>query len=127
MARADQKPEVEGHAEEREPSHQEPGDRTGFEREFEAIGERMDRRLGGAHIGTHGYVHADEARRPRKHSADEEPDRHRPPEEIRQDEEDHDSDQADRGVLAFEISLCAFAHGRRDLLHSRTARIGGEH
>src|SRR6476660_9551739 len=53
MAGADQEPEVEGDAEEGQPGHQESGDRAGFEREFEAIGERMDRRLGGAHIGTH--------------------------------------------------------------------------
>ena len=57
----------------------------------------------------------------------EKPERHQPAEEVREDEKDHDADDADRGVLALEIGLRAFAHRRRDLLHPRVARIRLEH
>ena len=127
MARADEETEIESNAEEREAGDQQPGDRAGLEGQLQSIRERTNRRLGGAHIGTHRHVHADEARCPREYRADQESNRHRPSEEIRQDKEDHDPDYADRGVLAFEISLCAFAHRRCDLLHPRAARVGRQH
>ena len=53
-----------------------------------------------------------------------EADRDQPAEEIADDEEDHDADDADGGVLALEIGLRALAHGRRDLLHFGAAGIG---
>ena len=127
MARADEKTEIERDAEERQASDQQPSDGAGFERQLEPIGERTDRRLGGAHVGAYGHVHADEAGCPREYRADQESNRHRGAEEIRKDEEDHDSDHADRGVLALEISLRAFAHGRGDLLHPRAAWISREY
>ena len=48
-------------------------------------------------------------------------------EEVGREREDHDADDADRGVLALEIGLRAFAHGGRDLLHPRIAGIRFHH
>ena len=127
MPRADEITEIERDAEQRQAGDQEAGDGARLESELESIGERADRGLGGAHIGAHGDVHADEAGGARKHRADEEPERHQPAEEVREDEKDHDADDADRGVLALEIGLRAFAHRGRDLLHPRVARIRLEH
>ncbi len=76
MARADKKTEIEGDAEERQASDQQPGDGAGFERQLEPICERTDRRLGGAHVGAYGHVHADEAGYPREYRADQESNRH---------------------------------------------------
>ena len=127
MPRADQIAEIEGDAEKREAGDQKPGNGAGLERELEAVGERADRGLGGADIGAHRDVHADEAGGTREHRADQESERHQPAEEVRKDEKDHHADDADRGVLALEIGLRAFAYRRRDLLHPRVARIRLEH
>ena len=51
-----------------------------------------------------------------------EADRHQPAEQIADDQEDHDADDGDGGVLALEIGLRAFAHRRGDLLHPRRCR-----
>ena len=58
---AGEKAEIDGDAEEREARHQQAGDRARLERHLEAAGERADRRLGGADVGAHRHVHADEA------------------------------------------------------------------
>ena len=120
-------PEIERDAEQREAGDQQAGDGARLERELEAVGERADRGLRGAHIGAHRDVHADEAGGAREHRADQEAERHQPAEEVADDEEDHDADDADRGVLALEIGLRAFAYGRRDLLHPRVAGVRLEH
>src|SRR5262249_26541739 len=60
-AGADKKPEIERAAEQRQAGDQQPGDSARLECQFEPIRERTDRRLGGAHVGAHRYVHADEA------------------------------------------------------------------
>ena len=109
--------EIEGHPEESEPGDEEPGDRSGAEREFEAAGERADRRLRGAHIGAHRYVHADEPGRARQNGANGKADAHQPAEEIADDDEDHDADDADRRVLPPQIGLRALAYRRSYLLH----------
>src|SRR6516225_93612 len=76
VARADEKTEIERDAEQRQAGDQQPGDSARLERQFEPIRERTDRRLGGAHVGAHRYVHADEAGCPREHRADQKSNRH---------------------------------------------------
>ena len=44
-----------------------------------------------------------------------------PAEQIADDQEDHDADDGDGGVLALQIGLRAFAHGGGDLLHPGVA------
>ena len=123
---ADQKSEIDRDAQEREASDQQPGDGAGLECQFKPAGERANGGLRGADVGAHRDVHADEAGQARQHRADQEADRDQGAEEVPDDGEDHDADEADRGVLALEIGLRAFAHRRRDLLHSCIAGIGGE-
>ena len=123
MARAGEIAEIERDAEEREAGHQHPGDGAGLEGNFEAAGERADRGLGGAHIGTDRHVHADEAGQPRQYRADRKSNCDEPAEEVANDEKDDDADDRDRGVLPLEIGLRALAHRRGYLLHLGTAGI----
>ena len=51
----------------------------------------------------------------------------RQPEQVGEDEKDDDADNGDRRVLAREIGRGAFLDRRRDFLHARGARVGGEH
>ncbi len=125
--RSGEEAEIEGDAEQREACDQQPGDGAGLEGELEAAGKRSDRRLGGANIGAHRDVHADEAGQAREDRADQEADRDQASEEVPDDQEDHDPDDRDGGVLALEIGLCALTHGARDFLHTRIAGIGREH
>ena len=71
-------------------------------------------------------VHADEAGRAGEDSADRKADRDKEPEEVGEQREDDDADQADGGVLAPQIGLCALAHGGSDFLHPRITGIGGK-
>ncbi len=121
--RAGQDRVVDGDAEQREAGDQHAGDGAGLEGELKPAGKRGDRGLRGAHVGAHRDVHADEAGGARKHRADQEADADQPAEQIADDQEDHDADDADGGVLALEIGLRAFAHGGRDLLHPRAAGV----
>src|SRR5215475_14666883 len=123
MERAGEETEIERDAEESEPGYKEASNGAGFERDFEAAGERADRGLGGAHIGADRHVHADEASQPRQRRTDRKSDRNQPTEEVADDEKDHDADDCDRRVLPLEISLCAFAHRRGYLLHPGAAGI----
>jgi Na+/H+-translocating membrane pyrophosphatase len=81
----------------------------------------------GADVGAHRDVHADEAGRAREHRADQEADRNLQAEEVSQQDKDDDADDTDRGVLAAQIGLRAFAHRGGDFLHPCVARIGAEH
>ena len=118
---------VASDAEQRQAGHEHAGDGAGLEGKLKAAGERADRRLGGADVGAHRHVHADEARHAREHRADQEADADEPAEQIADDQEDHDADDGDGGVLALEIGLRAFAHRGGDLLHPGVARIGLHH
>src|SRR5919205_166247 len=61
---------VEGDAQQREAGDQHPGHRARLEGHVEAAAERGRGGLGGAHVGPHRDVHADEAGRARQHGAD---------------------------------------------------------
>ncbi len=41
-----------------------------------------------------------------------------------EDDQDHDADDADRGVLAVEVGAGALLHGGGNLLHARGAGVG---
>ncbi len=82
----------------------------------------MARRFRRAHIGAHGYVHADVAGQARKCGTDEVADRHLPAEDEERDDENHHADNRDGGVLAVEIGPRALLNRGRDLLHSGGAR-----
>ena len=121
------KGEVKRHAEQRQARDQHAGDSAGAECDFKSAGERADRRLRGAHIGADRDVHADEARRSGQDRADRKTDRDQPAEEIADDEEDHDADNGDGGVLPLQIGLRALAHRGGDLLHLLVAGVGRQH
>jgi hypothetical protein len=127
MHGAGEEAEIERHAEQREARHQEAGDGAGLERDLEAAGERRDRGLRGAHIGAHRDVHADEAGEAREHRPDGEADADQPAEENADDQEDHDADDADGGVLPPQIGLRALAHRRGNFLHPGAAGIRSHH
>ena len=59
--------------------------------------------------------------------ADRKADGDEPAEEIADDEEDHDADDGDRGVLPPQIGLRALAHRRGYFLHLGAAGIGPHH
>ena len=63
----------------------------------------------------------------RQNGADGEADGDQPAEEIADDEEDHDADDGDGGVLPLEIGLRALADRGGDLLHLFAAGIGRQH
>ncbi len=105
--RAGQDGVVAGDAEQRQAGHEHAGDGAGLEGELKPAGERADRGLRGAHVGAHRHVHADEAGHAREHRADQEADADQPAEQIADDQEDHDADDGDGGVLALEIGLRA--------------------
>ena len=124
VQRADEEAEIERDAQERETGNQKAGNGASAERDLKTGGKRTDRGLRGAHIGAHRDIHADEACRAGKNGADGEADGNQPAEEIADHQEDHDADNGDGAVLAFQIGLRAFAHGRGNLLHPLTAGIG---
>ena len=127
VQRAGEEAEIERHAEQCEPGDQQPGDRAGAECEFEAAGERTDGGLRRADVSAHRNVHADEAGGAGQDRANGKADADQPAEEITDDQEDHDADNCDRGVLPPQIGLRALAHRRGYLLHPRAAGVGPHH
>ena len=79
------------------------------------------RRLGGADIGLHRDVHADEAGDAREQRADQEADRGDQAEEIEDEGGDDHADDGDRHILAGEIGARALLHGSGDVLHPLVA------
>ena len=71
-AHAAQNDEVADHAQQREAGHQHAGDGARLEGEVEALPQALLRGDGGAHVGAHRHVHADEAGGARQHGADQE-------------------------------------------------------
>ena len=122
---ARQEAEVAGDAEQREARDQKAGDRSGAERDVEAAGQRLRRRLRGADVGAHRDVHADEAGGAGQDRADGEAYRHRPGQQQAERDEDDDADAGDGHVLPAQIGLRAFGDRARDLLHSLGACVGG--
>jgi hypothetical protein len=122
-----QEAEIKRDAEQRETGDQKAGDGARLERELEAAGERCGRRLRGADIGAHRHIHADEAGRAGQDRADGKSDRDQEAEEVGEQQEDHDADDGDGGVLAPQIGLRTFAHGGGDFLHPRIAGVRLQH
>src|SRR5215203_2121407 len=124
---ASQEGEVDRNPKKREARHQETRDRAGLEGDIDPAAERGGRRLGCADVGAHRYVHADEAGRGRKHSADRKADADPNPEEECDHREQDDPDDADGHVLSAQVGLRAFGDRSRDLLHALRARIAFHH
>jgi hypothetical protein len=116
--------EIDRYPEQRQAGDQKPGDGARHEGNRQPLAQRLGGGLGGADIGAHRDVHADEAGRTRQDRADEKPDRRQNAEQEPADEEDDDADAGDRGVLALEVGLGALADGRGDFLHALGAGIG---
>ncbi len=118
-----QQGEVAGNAEQAEADHQKAGDGAALEGDLQRVVQADARRLGGAHVGAHRDVHADDAAGARKDRADEEAPGRRPAEPGHQadDEEQHDADDGDGLVLAPEIRGRAFAHRGGDFAHALVA------
>ena len=127
MQPAGEEDEIKRHAKEREAGDQKPGDGAGAEGELKPAGERTDGGLRRAHVSAHRNVHADKAGGARQDGADRKADADQPAQQIADDQENHDADDGDRGVLPPQIGLRALADRRRDLLHLFVAGIGRQH
>ncbi len=122
VAHVAQRHVVTGDAQQGQPDHQHAGDGAAAESHLQRRGQAMTRGLRRAHVRAHRYVHADIAGGAGKDGADGETDRRSPVQRKTDDEEQHDTDAADGGVLAIEIRLCTLLDRRGDLLHALVAR-----
>ena len=86
----------------------------------------MHGRLGGAHIGAHRDIHADEAGRAGKDRADQKSGREQPGNEKAKGREDGNANNGDRRVLALQIGLRALGDRPGYFLHAGRSGIGGE-
>ncbi len=118
-----QQPEVAGNAEQPEAHHQQAGDRAAAKRHRERLVQPLARGLGGAHVGAHRHVHADDPGQPGQDRPDREAPGGRPPQAGHEPDhdEEHQADDRDRVVLAPEIGDRALAHRPGDLAHARIA------
>ena len=107
-------------AEQAETDHEEAGHRARVERDLERRPNAVLGRFGGAHVGTHGDVHPDEARGGREHRTDQEAEGDAPAEVVPEAdaEEEDDRDDGDRQVLPAHVGGGALLDGPRDLLHA---------
>ena len=79
-------------------------------------------------VGAHGDVHPDIPGHARKHGADHEPEPDLPPEDEREQNDDHDADDGDRPVLpGLRVGRGADLDRARDLLHPVGAGGRREH
>ena len=124
-AHVDQRSEVADHAQESETRHQHAGDRPRLEGEVEALPQALLCRHGGTYVGAYRHVHADEAGGAGEHRADQEADGCVFAEQDGEQHEHDDADDGNRGVLAAQIGGGALLYGLRDLLHARSAGVGG--
>ena len=129
-----QRPVVAGDAEEAETDDEQSRDGARAERNVEGRLQPSFRRLGGAHVGPDGDVHADEPRGGRQDRPDEEADGGAPAQLVVEAEQEkrRDRHEPDRRVLPAQVRLSTFLHGARDLLHSLGSRglpdhPGGQH
>ena len=75
--------------------------------------------LGDAAVGSHRYVHPDEAGSPRQDAADQEADHHPDVLEEQQRHRERDRNRGDDRVLAVQIGLGALLHGAGDFVEHR--------
>ena len=118
---------VDGDREQGEADHQHAGDGAGLERDRQRSGEAGGRRLGSAHVGAHGDVHADIAGRAGQYRADDEADADAPAEHRPEDHRDHHADDRDGPVLAVEVGAGAGLHRVGDFPHAFGTGVGREH
>src|SRR5690606_13047440 len=103
--------EIDSDAQKAEARDQQPGNGAGFEGKVEPAGERGGGGLGDADIGADRDMHADKTGRPRENGADQKADGGIKAEQQPGEDEDHDADDGDGGVLAAKVGGGAFAHG----------------
>ena len=118
---------VDRDAEQSEAGNEQAGDRAGFERDVEALAQRLHRGLRRADVGAHRDVHADETGRAREDRTDQEADRHPFAEQPGERDEKHDADHGNGDVLTLEIGLRAFGDRTGNLLHALVAGIALHH
>ncbi len=122
-----QKPEEDADREQRQARHQHAGDRASAESDGQAALQRSAGRFGGADIGAHGNVHADEACRAGQDGANQKTDCRCRAQEEEDDRRNHNPDHADGHILAAEIGLCPFLDRPRDRLHGFIAGGGRQY
>ena len=99
-AGAGQIPEEARNREQRQSGHQHAGDGAGAEGGGEAFLEAAAGGLGGADVGPHRNIHADEAGGARQDRTDQESDGREPAEKDEDQDRDDNADDGDRGILA---------------------------
>jgi hypothetical protein len=115
--------EIPGHAEQAQPHDQKTGNRAAVEGDLQCLVQPDARRFRGANIGTHRYVHADDAAGTGEDCAEKEAPRGRPTQsrhEADHQEQDH-ADDGDGLVLAPQVGVGAFAYRGGDLAHALVA------
>ena len=112
------------HAQQRQPDHQQAGDRTAVERHPQRRLGAEGRSLGRADIGDHRHAHADVAGKQRTGCTDEKPERSGTRLENEDQDEKPRRDAADGENLPAKISLRPFLDRPGDFAHLRRAGIG---
>ena len=126
-ARRHQRIEITSDGEQREAGNEHAGHGARTERHGEAGLQRLARGFGGAHVGAHRNVHADEAGGTGEHGAEHEGNGGDDTQEPGDQARDDDADDGDGGILLGEIGTGADLDGFRDFLHAGIARRGAEH
>ena len=119
--------EVDGDAEQGEARNQHASDGARLEGDVETGCEAVRCRLGRAHIGADGDVHADEAGSPRQHGTDQEADGCGAGEKKPCGDENDGADDRDVQVLPSEVSLSTLANIACNFLHSGIALVRRQH
>ena len=109
-------------AEQRQADDEHAGDGAAAERGLQRRRDAAAGGLGDAGVGPHRDVHADEAGRAGQDAADQEADRHVDVLQEDQDDEQHQRDAGDDGVLAVQVGARALLDRAGDLLHPLVAR-----
>ena len=116
--------EITGDTEQPQAHHQQAGDGAALERDVERLLQAAARGFGGAHVGAHRDVHADDAERPENSAPMAKPQAVAQPsfgmKPIARNR--ICADDRDGRVLALEVGARAFANRRCDFLHARVAR-----
>ena len=114
---------VAGDAEQAEADDQHAGDRAALEGDRECRGDAAPGGFGRTHVGPHRDVHADEAGGAGENRADQEADGGQPAELRHEpdDQEEHDTDDADGLVLTVEVGRGSLLNRFGNLLHACVA------